>query len=1541
MTQKALRKVLLSMLMIVGSFAGLKSQTASGTDFWCSATYPFYASDTFLVAVSSEKPTKAYLEVPRMNYKDSMSLGYNEIKFFKVPQSIRYSYYYYSGWTNNVGENAIHVTSKLPVRVYAFSGGTYYSCGATAVYPTSALPPGASYRPYKSRYSWNGGLSTYKVFFFTVVAIDDTVTVKFKSSHSLLNLPPGNTIKLYKGQIARFYAYIFMSDPTLEVYADVGKRIAVFSENFYDVSQDNCWNYDLMFEEMLPENLLGSEYIVTPFHFHKKGYEYVVTAVDSNTTVKRDNKTLVKLNKGETYYGMIYGDTSSLISSDKPLNCWERNISDTCFSSGWWWNYFSGPSLMTISTSDQFIQDAVVTVPENSNFNLHYINIITTKFGKDSCWMDGTLIPPSDFKSILGGSYYLYRDTIEKGNHRLINNYGFISYLYGRGQYGAYAYNASSGLQSLKRFVEYKVYSSCDTGRIVKLTSEGDPSYNFQWTFGNMKDTGKTVYFQVPAEGTYPYKLRYQLQRNGRWDSLYGYIQVKGTEKLDFIAGKTHNICNTSYKFTLPKTRLFKYKWNTGDTTNEIKITSSGQYTVKVTDVDAKCYFYDTANVNLFNKMAVDFSVAIKKQCPGYPVYLTNTTTAGAGDSLKHYSWYVDKQPAGNYKNDTVPYAYPGTYDFKLIVNSKNGCTDSVSKQLKIQDRPVLVTGLRTFDSCYQRSNYRFNSRSSLSVGKIVRYQWLFDDGDTTYKNVQAIRNIRDSGVHWYRFAAYSDYGCADTSPKKYYKVYSAPSPVLKIQDSSVCKVGNYFDFANASITHGQKVKYEWQWGDGTGETFEDPNNKHYDDTGTYMVQLVAAYVSTGCSDTARYRVRVVNSPKAIAVRDSASFCLKQNYVHVTSKSTASSGVPITNNWKWDDGKFSYNKNSDLHKYDKAGTYRIWLYSSAGKGCSDSVRILTTVYNSSLARIGITDSNICGPNNFVNLKNNSLNTLSSTKYLWRYGDGNTSTLKDPGKVNYAAQDTYRIALEVFDPLYPCRDTAYRTIILVSKPTVSILKSDTAVCLTKDTFTFTDKTPVVNAKHQRTWYFDGKATDTSSLKIVKKLFSSVGKHNVWLRTGEFGVCEDTQRFSVDIRYPDSVGIIQKSINYACEKGNLNLSYKTTYTGWTYEWEVDGNKFTTAALNKQQVNGTGNKKILLTVTDANKCAFKHADSLNILPAPKVTITNNTLDAQCFRYNNFTFKAGITNGTNPISYSWKWNAATAGTSIDSLKVKATATGQQKVTLKIKDANGCIDSTEYLANIYDNPKISYTLPDLCEGKSFEVTGTASPAGIVISNWQWFEDALPPVTGNPYKVNYTTVGTHTLYAIATTADNCKDTGIVENYEVYPTPVAAFEAELQKSTSQGIPVQFTDKSTGAVKYKWYPEPSVTLNKQNPLYYYQVQGLFTVVLEVENAQGCTDTAQMKVKVKSDEDFFVPSSFTPNNDNVNETFGPAQISAVKAYRMVIYNRWGAKLFETNEPSVHWDGKYKGAYVNDGSYVYRIDGTFVTGRRFVYSGEVTLIR
>jgi gliding motility-associated-like protein len=90
-------------------------------------------------------------------------------------------------------------------------------------------------------------------------------------------------------------------------------------------------------------------------------------------------------------------------------------------------------------------------------------------------------------------------------------------------------------------------------------------------------------------------------------------------------------------------------------------------------------------------------------------------------------------------------------------------------------------------------------------------------------------------------------------------------------------------------------------------------------------------------------------------------------------------------------------------------------------------------------------------------------------------------------------------------------------------------------------------------------------------------------------------------------------------------------------------------------------------------------------------------------------------------------------------------------------------------------------------------------------------------------------------------------------------------------------------------------------------------------------------------------YSPNAFTPNGDGLNDKFLPAlAFHDLKAFRMEIYNRWGERIYET-EDSVDggWDGTSHGKVAPDGAYVYKVKYKSSDGRDFEEEGTVTLQR
>ena len=88
------------------------------------------------------------------------------------------------------------------------------------------------------------------------------------------------------------------------------------------------------------------------------------------------------------------------------------------------------------------------------------------------------------------------------------------------------------------------------------------------------------------------------------------------------------------------------------------------------------------------------------------------------------------------------------------------------------------------------------------------------------------------------------------------------------------------------------------------------------------------------------------------------------------------------------------------------------------------------------------------------------------------------------------------------------------------------------------------------------------------------------------------------------------------------------------------------------------------------------------------------------------------------------------------------------------------------------------------------------------------------------------------------------------------------------------------------------------------------------------------------------FYIPSAFTPNGDGVNDTFG-IQGESINAFSIEIYNRWGQLVYQSQDATETWDGRYKGITAPQGAYVYKLTASSVTGRTSVKNGTVNLIQ
>ncbi|MBK7122742.1 MAG: gliding motility-associated C-terminal domain-containing protein, partial [Chitinophagaceae bacterium] len=139
------------------------------------------------------------------------------------------------------------------------------------------------------------------------------------------------------------------------------------------------------------------------------------------------------------------------------------------------------------------------------------------------------------------------------------------------------------------------------------------------------------------------------------------------------------------------------------------------------------------------------------------------------------------------------------------------------------------------------------------------------------------------------------------------------------------------------------------------------------------------------------------------------------------------------------------------------------------------------------------------------------------------------------------------------------------------------------------------------------------------------------------------------------------------------------------------------------------------------------------------------------------------------------------------------------------------------------------------------------------------------------------------------------------------------------------PVVLSTASSNYDSYLW------STGETTPTILVNQAGTYSVTV-LQNSCEATDSIRVS---PGDCDVYIPSAFTPNGDNVNETFGVIDNVAVQYFSMQIYNKWGQLIFISNDIAKKWDGTYKGKQVPNGAYIWMMTYVNRSGRKFYEPG------
>jgi gliding motility-associated-like protein len=400
------------------------------------------------------------------------------------------------------------------------------------------------------------------------------------------------------------------------------------------------------------------------------------------------------------------------------------------------------------------------------------------------------------------------------------------------------------------------------------------------------------------------------------------------------------------------------------------------------------------------------------------------------------------------------------------------------------------------------------------------------------------------------------------------------------------------------------------------------------------------------------------------------------------------------------------------------------------------------------------------------------------------------------------------------------------------------------------------------------------------------------------------------------------------------GNVSIISASAIGGvtpFTYFWQPNVGFGGTQAVNP---NVTTTYTVI--ITDSNGCTSTGTSSVIVYNITLGVVLNAT-PSICIG-QSATLSAAVS-GSNITLYSWSNNL---GTGKGPFVVSPAVT----TTYSVVVTNVCGATAVSVATVvvHPLPKIDVPPQAAMECGSVLIQFSDTNTTNLGSSYLWnFGDGSTSSQPNPAHTYYQT-GVYTVGVIVTSPFGCVFSA--QDYctvTVFPKPVANFTSEPGLETSIINPdFHFFDQSTNTNSWSWDFGDGQTSSLENPSHVYSQVGVYTVKLVTTNTGGCLDSITKTVEVKPQFTFYIPNTFTPNGDHINDFFTGKGLEIIE-FEMSIFDRWGEEIFKTNDLDIGWDGTVRGGSVvaQEDVYVYKVKLRDFDKAQHVYTGHVNLVK
>lgn len=646
-------------------------------------------------------------------------------------------------------------------------------------------------------------------------------------------------------------------------------------------------------------------------------------------------------------------------------------------------------------------------------------------------------------------------------------------------------------------------------------TSTGANVFNYDFKDGTTvagATSPETVYHTFTTPGIYNVTLT---ASNGcSSQTATQTITIVPAPVVKFAIGQPAYCVKDSAVFTNQTASIgsFSYLWNFGDgtTSNQLNPKHSyatpGNYTVTLIATQnaagTNCGTSISHTVSILPIPVAAFTTnSGAVNCAPYLLSVNTPTTANT------FAWDFG-DPAGTIVlGSTAQHLYtkPGFYRVKLTAYGLGGCTDSIIQVVKITETPKAAFTPGDTIICSNNAVINLKNTTTYSGVDPVSYQWIINNNIvSTLKNFTYAFNA-PGGVLPYTFqvklVASSSIGCPDTVIHNF---HFNPIPVAAFSVAANVSCAPF----NVKITNNTTYasSYKWYLNNQLVSTSQTPTNIVLTQGNTaYNLKLVASNIFGCRPDSITMGLSTFPKPKAAFSLLDTVACKGQLDIKVTNTSTGATSYT----WIFGDGSPVATGAVPTHIYTLPGTYRLQLIASNGT-CPDTVTHTVKVANvpkASFAANIVKGCTLLTPT-FTNA------SVNATAYLWDFGDGTVSTLKNPTHSFSYVNAPYTVRLIAYGE-FGCSDTiTVQKYINVAAPPVAdfVVVPDSVIAIPNHSFQF-NKIVAGTSITNYNWDFgDGK---TSTDSMPSHVYSDTGKYKVKFTVTNVAGCQSTRIRTVQI------------------------------------------------------------------------------------------------------------------------------------------------------------------------------------------------------------------------------------------------------------------------------------------------------------------------------------------------------------------------------------------------------------------------------------------